>query len=104
MFVPTRRESALTVHIWTGLCYTSSMTMKRTEKLDHSMNLKVASQNSGYTAEDFAKPELRRKALAETGHMMMPATDYRVLRMGRKISSLTRRDVVVSKMQKRRGR
>lgn len=80
------------------------MTMKRTEKSNHQMELNVARQNSGYTAEEFAHPGLRRKAIAETGHAMMPAKIYRALRMGRKASTETRRDVVIEKLRGRRAR
>lgn len=80
------------------------MTMTRTEKANHNLELHIARQNSGYTTEEWASPTNRRQAIAETGHAMMPAEAYWEHRMGRKISSRDRRDVVVGKLRARRGR
>ena len=41
---------------------------------------------------------------AETGHAMMPAKIYQALRMGRKASTKSRRDVVIEKLRGRRAR
>jgi hypothetical protein len=60
------------------------MTMTRTEKADHSFELRIASQNSGYVTVEFAHPERRRVAIAATGHAMMPAGEYRARVMRRR--------------------
>jgi hypothetical protein len=80
------------------------MTMTREAKSSHQLELRIARQNSGFTAEEFGKPELRRAARAERGHAMMPASDYRAERMGRKPSTTTRRDVAVERVRARRAR
>lgn len=80
------------------------MTMTRTEKATHQLELHIATQNSGYVTEEYAKPSLRRAAIETTGHAMMPASEYRVLRMGRRVSPWGRRDVVVGKLRARRAR
>jgi hypothetical protein len=80
------------------------MTMTRNEKSSHNLELHIARQTGGFVTEEFAKPQLRRAALAERGHMMMTATEYRSLRMGRKASTDSRRDVAVRRLRARRSR
>lgn len=60
------------------------MTMKRTEKAEHSFELQIASQNSGYVTVEFGRPESRRAAIAATGHAMMPASEYKISEMRRR--------------------
>lgn len=60
------------------------MTMKRTEKSDHQMELTIAAQTGGFVTVEFASPRRRRAAIAATGHAMMPVSEYKIHRMGRK--------------------
>ncbi len=80
------------------------MTMTRTAKSDHTFELRIASQNSGYVTAEWTRPAERRTRIAAEGHAMMTATEYREHRMGRRVSSRDRRDVAIERMQARRGR
>lgn len=82
--------------------YTYSMTMTRNTKASHQFELHIATQNSGYVAEEWARPTERYAAIAATGHALMPVAEYRAHRMGRKVTSRDRRDVVIRKIRARR--
>lgn len=82
--------------------YTYGMTMTRTEKASHHLELTIATQNSGYVTAEWARPTERRSRIAENGHAMMTAGEYKIHRMGRKVSSRDRRDVAEARMRARR--